>query len=250
MNSECLIWRNVRNLPNAPRTPSFIVDVPYSSNLNCSNIKTGHQRPTWAGLYRSRAIFVQPQPWQHKVFPFSSAFSKRSKITNILYFLEDQIKCFLKLWFFHNSFKWLIKGFKNQNWVCLLFPVSLNHVLPVLVAWIKAKIKFYKSHVIKMKNIFLPDKNAWHLCLLFCNLTAIAAQPLIAMFLIFFLSSKSTPEKSEIMCQQLSEHKLTGPYLVLIFHSHHEYHGTMVKAEILNLILKSINSCFSCCNMF
>ena len=32
------------------------------------------------------------------------------------------------------------------------------------------------------------------------------------------------------MCQQLSEHKLTGPYVILI-HSHRKYRWTMVKAE-------------------
>lgn len=37
--------------------------------------------------------------------------------------------------------------------------------------------------------------------------------------------------KSEIVCQQLSEHKLNGPYVVLIAHSHREYRGTMIKAE-------------------
>ena len=37
--------------------------------------------------------------------------------------------------------------------------------------------------------------------------------------------------KSEIVCQQLSEHKLSGPYVVLIAHSHREYRGTMIKAE-------------------
>jgi len=37
--------------------------------------------------------------------------------------------------------------------------------------------------------------------------------------------------KSEIVCQQISEQKLCGPYVVLIAHSHREYRGTMIKAE-------------------
>jgi len=37
--------------------------------------------------------------------------------------------------------------------------------------------------------------------------------------------------KSEIVCQQLSDQKLCGPYVVLIAHSHREYRGTMIKAE-------------------
>lgn len=37
--------------------------------------------------------------------------------------------------------------------------------------------------------------------------------------------------KSEIVCQQISEHKLSGPYVLLIAHSHREYRGTMIKAE-------------------
>lgn len=37
--------------------------------------------------------------------------------------------------------------------------------------------------------------------------------------------------KSEIVCQQLSEQKLNGPYVVLIAHSHREYRSTMIKAE-------------------
>jgi len=37
--------------------------------------------------------------------------------------------------------------------------------------------------------------------------------------------------KSEIVCQQISEHKLNGPYVVLIAHSHREYRGHPIKAE-------------------
>jgi len=37
--------------------------------------------------------------------------------------------------------------------------------------------------------------------------------------------------KSEIVCQQLSDQKLCGPYVVLIAHSHRECRGTMIKAE-------------------
>ena len=146
MNSECLIWRNVRNLPNAPRTPSFIVDVPYSSNLNCSNIKTGHQRPTWAGLYRSRAIFVQPQPWQHKDgtstsnlcpmmpaffvdVPYSSNLNRRN--TKVLFpakkkdaireMLQKEDR-FMKKILLHKSFSFFLsffKAFKNNQYSLL-----------------------------------------------------------------------------------------------------------------------------------
>merc|ERR1719278_2186150 len=37
--------------------------------------------------------------------------------------------------------------------------------------------------------------------------------------------------KSEIVCQQISDQKLCGPYVVLIAHSHREYRGSMIKAE-------------------
>lgn len=37
--------------------------------------------------------------------------------------------------------------------------------------------------------------------------------------------------KSEIVCQQLSEHKLSGPYVVLIAHSHREYRGHSIIAH-------------------
>lgn len=50
--------------------------------------------------------------------------------------------------------------------------------------------------------------------------------------LIFLIPEEQIDiRKSEIVCQQLSEHKLNGPYVVLIAHSHREYRGTMIKAE-------------------
>ncbi len=46
-----------------------------------------------------------------------------------------------------------------------------------------------------------------------------------------FLEEQVDIRKSEIVCQQLSEQKLNGPYVVLIAHSHREYRSTMIKAE-------------------
>ena len=49
--------------------------------------------------------------------------------------------------------------------------------------------------------------------------------------LIFISEEQIDIRKSEIVCQQLSDQKLCGPYVVLIAHSHREYRGTMIKAE-------------------
>ena len=42
-------------------------------------------------------------------------------------------------------------------------------------------------------------------------------------FYLFFTEEQIDIRKSEIVCQQISEHKLNGPYVVLIAHSHREY---------------------------
>ena len=47
----------------------------------------------------------------------------------------------------------------------------------------------------------------------------------------FFTEEQIDIRKSEIVCQQISEHKLNGPYVVLIAHSHREYRGHPIKAE-------------------
>jgi hypothetical protein len=50
-------------------------------------------------------------------------------------------------------------------------------------------------------------------------------------FLFLISEEQIDIRKSEIVCQQLSEEKLTGPYVIAIVHSHREYRGTAIKAE-------------------
>ena len=54
---------------------------------------------------------------------------------------------------------------------------------------------------------------------------------IIIIIIFFFAEEQIDIRKSEIVCQQISDQKLCGPYVVLIAHSHREYRGTMIKAE-------------------
>ena len=50
--------------------------------------------------------------------------------------------------------------------------------------------------------------------------------------------------KSEIVCQQISEQKLCGPYVVLIAHSHREYRLIILRKSffVRNFIIKDFST--------
>ena len=59
------------------------------------------------------------------------------------------------------------------------------------------------------------------------------------IFSSFFISEEQIDiRKSEIVCQQISEQKLCGPYVVLIAHSHREYRLIILRKSFFVILSK------------
>ena len=66
----------------------------------------------------------------------------------------------------------------------------------------------------------------------------------MSYFVLFYISEEQIDiRKSEIVCQQISEQKLCGPYVVLIAHSHREYRLIILrKSFFVHYFIKTFDS--------